>query len=607
MKIAVAHSNKILSSMSLVTLIGSVLLTISMIVWLIFRAQYGLDLTDESSYLNWIANPWIYKSSISQFGFIYHPLYLATQGDIAHLRQVNIIIIYILSWILFSVFLKNAINHDKTSSSQSILTIVLAANFATTSFLYLSTFRWLITPSYNSLTLEALIITSIGALLAQKEKSYSSLFGWMLLGFGGWLCFMAKPSSAIALSIATGIYLLLSGKFNFKYIFFAVATTIVFFLLSAWGIDGSLTSFFKRHTSGLINMKLMGVDTPLLRFDFFSLSKSEKYVLIVNTFLLVVISYFTTSKNKYLAIISLSTLSMIVIFGFLIIANIVPTFFTVHDYAIIQITAVPFSAIILACLFLKREFLRKIDRTHWSQLLYFMSIPYVLAFGTSNKYWMQSQLASFFWLLGSLVILIPAIANKMRWNILLTLAVGAQIITIITLQLAMEFPYRQNAPLYQMNSKTEIGKDHAQLIFSKDTSNFYKNIQEIAKEAGFKPNTPMLDLTGNSPGLLYILGAKAIGQAWMIGGYKGSDQLAIASLSTVSCDDISAAWLLIEPKSNNKLSPEILNQFEINIEKAYTRAAEISMPIENRNLQIWRPSRSTKDAIDKCIKIKRRS
>lgn len=38
-------------------------------------AGHGFDFTDESYYLFWISNPFQYDWSVTQFGFVYHPLY----------------------------------------------------------------------------------------------------------------------------------------------------------------------------------------------------------------------------------------------------------------------------------------------------------------------------------------------------------------------------------------------------------------------------------------------------------------------------------------------------------------------------------------------------
>lgn len=56
--------------------------------WLLKYSHYGVDFTDESLYLIWLANPSLYEASVSQFGFLYHPL---LDGNVAALRQANIL------------------------------------------------------------------------------------------------------------------------------------------------------------------------------------------------------------------------------------------------------------------------------------------------------------------------------------------------------------------------------------------------------------------------------------------------------------------------------------------------------------------------------------
>jgi hypothetical protein len=70
--------------------------------------------------------------------------------------------------------------------------------------------EWLPSPSYKSLAIQSLFIAAIGLLLAENNFSRASLSGWGLIGFSGWLAFMAKPTTAVALGFVVG--LLLSGS-----------------------------------------------------------------------------------------------------------------------------------------------------------------------------------------------------------------------------------------------------------------------------------------------------------------------------------------------------------------------------------------------------------
>ena len=68
--------------------------TVLVMDWLLRFCHYGIDFTDEGLYLVSIANPFNYDWSASQFGFVYHPLYLLLSGDIASLRQANLLITF---------------------------------------------------------------------------------------------------------------------------------------------------------------------------------------------------------------------------------------------------------------------------------------------------------------------------------------------------------------------------------------------------------------------------------------------------------------------------------------------------------------------------------
>ena len=129
-------------------------------------------------------------------------------------------------------------------------------------------------------------------------------------------------------------------------------------------------------------------------------------------------------------------------------------------------------------------------------------------------------------------------------------------------------------------------------------------------QASFQAGTPIIDMTGISPGVLYAIGAKAIGQAWMIGRPLGSNDMAQAMLNMVSCADISEAWLLIDPDSPVRLSLTILDNFGISFEQDFEMAAELSIPSTNlvrrgvplHRLQLWKPTRPIQYATAACEK-----
>lgn len=96
------------------------------------------------------------------------------------------------------------------------------------------------------------------------------------------------------------------------------------------------------------------------------------------------------------------------------------------------------------------------------------------------------------------------------------------------------------------------------MVLSETYSDYVSSAVAIAQEAGFEPNTPVIDLSGQSPGILYAFGAENIGQAWTIGGYPGSLRLAQASLARTPCWKIANAWILFEPEGPRSIPAELM-------------------------------------------------
>lgn len=49
--------------------------TLYLLINTLIYSTIGFDFTDESFYINWLSNPSNYTWSISQFGFVYFPMF----------------------------------------------------------------------------------------------------------------------------------------------------------------------------------------------------------------------------------------------------------------------------------------------------------------------------------------------------------------------------------------------------------------------------------------------------------------------------------------------------------------------------------------------------
>jgi hypothetical protein len=530
--------------------------TVLIISWLIRYSAYGIDFTDESFYLVWIANPFSYDASITQFGFVYHPLYILLGGDIASLRQANVVITFALAWGLAYFFLVSLAVDPK----ESRITIpVVSASLATSAFIIFDS--WLVTPSYNSLNLQALLISAIGLVLAEKETDRKSITGWLLIGVGGWLAFMAKPSTALALAVGVFIYLLFARKFSIRMLAIPAISALALLLISALLIDGSLFGFVKRLQLGIEFSKHLGGGhtlSQILRFDEFQLSAKLKLTILLVAIALFLGLWSMRAKNK-----KWSVIGIVISIAFFAITALF-TLSQVHRSAgFVQfqgmlIFGVVYAAAITALALGRLQTLKCLSAQQWMIATLFLAMPHVYAFGTNNNYWQAGSSAAIFWLLAGLTLLGPLIRERASWLIVLPLALATQAITATLLQTGLEQPYRQPQPLRLNASNLEIGLQRSALTLSEDYSSYFIFAMTAAKKAGFELKTPMIDLSGQSPGILYAIGAESIGQAWTIGDYPGSLRLAKAALARTSCEKIAVSWVLFEKDGPRSIPTELM-------------------------------------------------
>jgi hypothetical protein len=587
-----------------VLLTFSMIGTVSALAWVLWFSRYGLDFTDESFYLVWMSNPFNYSVSATQFGFIYHPLYELLGGNIAALRQANMLITFGLAWVLCNLFLKAVF---ETQALDNPRRLVISAALATSSLVFLAT--WLPTPSYNSLTLQALLAAASGLLLAEKKASRTSIAGWLLIGVGGWLTFMAKPTTAAALGVCAGVYLLLAGKLSVRFLAISLATAIGLLVLSALTIDGSIPGFIDRLKGGVeVGRALGGGHTlaQLLRLDDFQLGEKGKTLLIVGTVVFASAAYFSQAQTRSL-VFGAALLSMsFVLIELAIVGGFIQKPLNAGPYQGLLIGAIPFAGIAAGLLLSRLQLLVHVTRAQWALASVFLTFPHVYAFGTNGNYWTAGAGAGIFWVLAGLALLGP-IASISRLSVfLLPLGLAAQLVTVALIHTGMEAPYRQPDPLRENGYPLEIGKPGSTLVLSKGFGHYFAEAIDVASQAGFKKGTPIIDLTGQSPGILYAIGASNIGQAWTIGGYPGSNALAAAMLKKVSCEELSAAWLLVEPEGHRRIDPDILMSYGANMTTEFEvvgmfKTAEGSGGYKEVRVQkLLKPIRSSNTAISSC-------
>jgi hypothetical protein len=201
----------------------------------------------------------------------------------------------------------------------------------------------------------------------------------------------------------------------------------------------------------------------------------------------------------------------------------------------------------------------------------FLVLPFIFAMGSNNNTWGLSGAASFFWLISGFVLIIPFCLKLKLYQTIIFLVLLSQLITSIHIKETLEKPYRYNQPLRLDDSTIIVNNKNHQLILSKEFASYINDARKITAQSGFTKEDAIIDLSGQSPGLLYLLGAKSIGTAWNIGGYKGSLDRAKATFNLVDCIDIAKSWVLYESKGPRSVSTDLLTSLGMNFPIQYQK------------------------------------
>ena len=562
---------------------------------LIFNSNRGLDLTDESFYILNSIYPFDIFSVVTHENYYTGLLFYLSSYNLAIFRVFGIIVL-LLSSLWFSIELykyieeRYQLDYDIYNKFYFILIISLS------SLVYYS--YWLLTPSYNWLSLVAmiLILASIFRCINNIKIIRGKLFTleYFYIGFSLSLLFMAKPTSLLGLFPAFVFFIL----FNYKKIDLLkafISVSIVFFTLILFHIiflDGGFSSYIYRFNESMDRMSLMGgghgIKNSLIAFyqDAKNIFKAiNMFKLTTIVFVLFFIIIYLKNKNKLL---SLFIYLFIFLFGILLYKlNVLP--FSVSQKIYLQILI--FSFFVILIYFFIEDSMKERLKIFFNSFLLFLFLSYLslaVSFGTGNNIWFHSGIAYFFPVaaLMSFVFIFDKYHSMIKnMKIVVGILISLSVITVINN--AYKNPYRLNTSVKEQTEKVDllggIKVDEQQKIYIDGILNS-KRINLNTNE-----NIYLIDTTGATPGANVILGAKFFGQSWLLGGYKGSNEFAYRILSSISYDKLKKAWVLTSPNGSRNLDLNLFNKLGLKFPEDYDKVTTLFLNSRNEIQELWKP------------------
>jgi len=225
-------------------------------------------------------------------------------------------------------------------------------------------------------------------------------------------------------------------------------------------------------------------------------------------------------------------------------------------------------------------------------------LPLAFSFGTNISVLEHSQMAAVFGIVALLIGLQRLAARRQitGWALIVSMTLLCVPTVIIQLQNTFDvrLAYRLRTALIDQTVPTPVGLANTQLLLDRTTRDVLIAINTAARDAGFTPHQRVLDLTGDGPGLIYALGGRPLGVAWLLGGYSGSEIAAARLIARLPLHALQRAWLL----TSNTNPRRIVHWQGILDERLGTGTHEWVATIRTRSAYGWHGSPPERTDVD---------
>lgn len=591
-------------------LLAAGLFALLLLLRLAAAADRGLDFTDEAFNLVATADPARYPALPTLFGFFLHPLHRALDGNIAALRLANFAATYLLGALFFWALLAWKFPADRLSPLQRLAAALALGASALALF-----GTWMVSPSYNSLALQGTFVIAAATLRLLTAPPRLELPALLGIGVGGWVVFMAKPTTAALLAVALLALLVACHARWLRAVVVAGGAASSLLLATAVALDGSPAAFAQRllhaaqqagaqdsrySAAGLLRMELPRVDAGLVLFA----------IAVALLGLLLRPARGQQGGRPWLlrgAAAALAAYGLLALWhmdGWPVAAK--------PDKGVVLL-----APLLTSLLLLRRDVATgeqpegdpSRQRMERSVAILLAILPWIYAFGTNNNPWHNMGFAAAFWVALAVVLTRAPQGPGGAPASLAAVTVVAVVASTGLLMSAMRHPYRQATPLDEQEQPVTVRGSALRL--SAETATYLRDAAAGSQAAGLPDGAPMLDLSGRSPGLVYALGARSPGDPWLIGGYPNSDQRVVIGLQSVGCSELAAAWLLVEPTGLRRLTEGlVLGSFGAALEGDYLQVAAWHAPAapgwkqRAAEQRLYRPQRPVAEAEAACARVR---
>ena len=552
--------------------------TLLLYLFLIFKSNFNFDLTDESYYVLSSSFPKKIKGAITHFGYLNNLVFSTLDFNVIAFRIVGIL--FLLAASIF--FIINYLIFFNISTRSNISITLTSLLFVSAALFFYK--HWLLTPSYNyNVFVSFLIVAGISFNLLRNQENLSAIsiayciFLMWLSSFFFLVAVLSKPTALfffMILAMITFSFFKEKKKFIILFSIFLIFFLINFFLYIHFffinfyffieNINNGKDFARALNPSYEVNNLTNNLLSFLTAFKFLIFNLHlEKIFLFIYFFLI-----FYLKNNNYLI---KAVFYIIIFFSFFFHKLTTPLFLL---FLLISFLLLKFR--IFSITFITKKKIRL--------LIFIIIFPLLFSLGTNNNLISHTFFLNSIYLL-AISIIIQLIKPEKKYNLLFTLS--AFLLTTNILIKSFYKPYDLGHKYIGNFQKVEFSK-YGELYLDDKLAKNLNSIKNVFNSNNWQKNGTIIDLTGSSPGILLLVDGKFVGDPWLIGSKKGSEQFITKILTSATKKELLQSWILTSNNLDEKNFDHIKILEKLNIStNNFINLGEY--PLKNIDITIWKP------------------
>lgn len=560
-------------------------------------ARRGFDRTDEGYYVLWAAHPRDVTADVLGFGLAYHPVWLLTGGHLTAFRLAGVVLtVLACGWLAWTVLGTGPL----LAGGRAWPPVLRAGTALALGCAGLLTLAQLPgSPSYNTLTLQGLAVTAAGLVRAATGDGRVARVGWVAAGVGGWLTMLGKPTSAALLAgVALLVLAVVPGRWR-RGAWLGVVAALAAAALTLLVYRLGPVEFLERLTTGVEASRTLGGHEDLIRYDPLPYRPDVAAPVLLTAVVVAALLLLVRGRAGAARWWNVVALGAVLAAGSALAAAMTSVWWPapgtrgVALQAVVALGEVVGAAILLVALV-------AVVRARWPRAAgaprpegraahvrlvagltgMLLVLPFVYAFGTNGNLWSAAGRAVVFWL-----VVLTARLSASPGSLRVAPALVALLVQLPLHVTGTAAPYRY-PDLRTAVTPAPVGPTGTVLLTASDAA-AAADARRLAAELGIDDRSRVIDLTGASPGSVYLLGARPVGQAWMIGGYPGSEATARLVLESARCA-ARGAYVLVDEEAPRRIPVSVLGAAGLDLardhrpvgELRYARAAWAGVPAD---------------------------